>query len=271
MGELFNIILIQPTTNVLLFFHYIFSNIHLPFAFGFSIIALTAAVRLLLHPLFREQIKMTKKMEDIKPHMAKLNALHKEDKKKLQEEQMKLYKEHGLNPASGCVFALVQMPIFFSLYQVLSKFVTNGAHPDKIIAAINKLAYAPFLRVTQLDPYFFGINLWVTPSQYQKMGWWYLLIPVMTGILQYLQVQVSLPKKVVVDQKIVKKDVKKEAAPASSQDDMQKMMSTQMKFMFPLMIAWFSYTLPVGLSLYWNIFSLFSIVQYKFHKHTPIK
>jgi len=45
--------------------------------------------------------------------------------------------------------------------------------------------------------------------------------------------------------------------------DFQKAMNTQMKFIFPLMIGWFSYTLPVGLSLYWNIFSLFSIMQYK--------
>src|SRR5436305_468987 len=103
---------------------------------------MTALIRLLLHPLARQQIALSKKMEEAKPHMAKLTEKHKDDKKKLQEEQMKLYKELGVNPASGCLFAIVQIPVFLALYQVLMKFVTNGNHPEKIILAINHVVYA---------------------------------------------------------------------------------------------------------------------------------
>jgi YidC/Oxa1 family membrane protein insertase len=266
MFHLFDLILIQPTTNLLLFFHYIFLAVHLPFAFGFSIVGLTVLIRLILHPIFYQQIAMAKKMEEVKPHMDKLNEKHKDDKKKLQEEQMKLYRELGINPASGCLFAIVQIPVFLALYQVLQKFISNGAHPEKMIEAINKMAYAPFLRVQSLDPHFFGLNLWASPSQFNKYGWIYLLIPVLTGFLQYLQVSVASPKKkVLAENEIVKKDDKDKKA--NSSEDMQKMMSTQMKYMFPVMIGYFSYTLPIGLSLYWNLFSLFSIAQYvMYHK-----
>ncbi len=254
--NIFEILLIQPTVNSILFFYNIFQNIGLPFAFGFSLIALTVSVRLLLHPFFHQQIKMTKKMEEVKPQMAKLTEKHKDDKKKLVEEQSKLYKEMGINPAMGCLFAIVQLPIFISLYQVLTKFVGNGHNMSHIVADINKYAYATWLKVQSLDPNFFGINLWVMPSQFQQHGYFYLVIPLITAALQYFQVALSTPS-----QKPALATTNKEEK-KSGADDMQAAMMTQMKYIFPVMIGYFSFTLPVGLSLYWDIFSIFSIVQY---------
>lgn len=196
-------------------------------------------------------------MEKIKPQLDHLSKKHKDDKKKLQEEQMRLYKEMGINPASGCLFAIIQIPIFIGLYNVLSLFLLNGG-VTKIISEVNKIVYFDFLKITaKIDPYFFGLNLGVAPSHYQKYGFYYLLIPLITAFLQYYQVVLSTPKPPPAPK------VKEEPAKKEEGQNMQKMMSTQMKFLFPLMIGWFSYTLPVGLSLYWNIFSLFSIAQYK--------
>lgn len=257
MGELFTIVFKNPTINLLLFFYQLFLLIRLPGAFGLAIIALTISIRLLLHPFFKQQMELSDKMNRVKPHLDKLAEKHKNDKKKLQEEQLKLYKETGINPASGCIFAIIQMPVFIALYQVLFGFFDKQKNIAQVIDGINKLVYFPFLKIRSIDPSFFGFNLAIPPAQYQKYGWYYLAIPVITAILQYLQVSVTTPKTVEKKQTQDKKDKKDDS------EDMQKIMSTQMKFMFPLMIGIFSYQLPIGLSLYWNIFSIFSITQYR--------
>lgn len=255
-------ILFFPFINILLFLYRGFLFLRIPFAFGFSIIALTALIRFALHPFFHKQTMMARKMAKIKPQLDHFSKKYKGDKRKLQEEQMKLYKEMGVNPASGCLFALIQMPIFIALYQVLSEFFMKG-DMVKIVAKVNKIVYFEFLKITSIDPMFFGINLGIAPSQFQKYGWYYLIIPALTAFLQYMQVKVSTPaspisgKAVAVQKKEGVDDKKKDTS------DMQGMMNTQMKYIFPVMIGWFSYTLPVGLSLYWNIFSLFSIIQAK--------
>lgn len=256
--NIFNTILVFPILNILLFFHQIFLFIRLPGAFGLAIVSLTVLVRLVLHPFFKKQLETSKKMQDLKPHLDRLSSKHKNDKKKIQEEQMRLFKEAGINPASGCLFMIIQIPVFIALYNTLSLFLTNG-NMTKVIGEINKVVYSPLLRIQTIDPWFFGFNLAVAPN---KAGvWYYYLIPLITAVLQYFQTVTMTPPAApaLAEKKTdpAKKDEK------SGSDDFQKAMNTQMKFIFPLMIGWFSYTLPVGLSLYWNIFSIFSIIQYK--------
>lgn len=256
VGQIFNTIFFYPTVNLLLLFYKAFISIGLPGAFGFAIVGLTLTVRLILHPFFKQQMDTTKKMQDIKPHMDALSVKHKDDKKKLQEEQMKLYQQAGINPAAGCIFMIVQIPVFIALYNSLNLFLT--ANTKAGLLAINKIAYSPMLYVSSIDPYFLGFNLTMSP---QKSGmWFYYIIPIVTAILQYFQVQTTMPSQPKKD-KNDKKDEKKNDA-----GDFQSAMNTQMKFIFPLMIGWFSYTLPVGLSLYWNIFSIFSIMQSRLMK-----
>jgi YidC/Oxa1 family membrane protein insertase len=205
---------------------------------------------------------MAKKMEELKPHLDRLSKKHKDDKKRLQEEQLKLYKQMGINPAAGCLFAIIQMPIFIALYNVLSIFLLNGGvSKTKIVDQINKIVYIGLLKITSINPWFFGFNLGVAPAHYHKFGTHYLIIPVITAFLQYLQITLSTPK--ASSAKTAIKITEKKSEGKEDSEDMQKIMSTQMKFMFPLMIGWFSYSLPIGLSLYWNIFSIFSIIQYK--------
>jgi YidC/Oxa1 family membrane protein insertase len=250
----FNTVLVFPILNVLVAFYKLFLTIKLPGAYGFAIITLTVLVRLLLHPFFKQQLETAKKMQELKPHLDKLSQKHKGDAKKLQEEQMKLYQQAGLNPAAGCIFMIIQIPIFIALYQTLTLLLVNG-HKVDIVSQINKVLYSPILKISAIDPVFFGLNLALTPA---KGGHWlFYLIPVITAFLQYLQVQVSTPAM-----------TPPPAAPTadkkpSGTDDFQKAMNTQMKYFFPLMIGWFTLNLPIGLALYWNIFSIFSIVQYR--------
>ncbi len=252
----FNTIFVFPILNILVFLYKILSFIRIPGAFGFAIILLTVLVRLVLHPFFKQQLETAKKMQDIKPHLDRLSQKHKKDPKTLQQEQLKLYQQAGINPASGCLFMIIQIPVFIALYNTLSVFLLNG-NAAKIITQINKALYSPLLTISTINPWFFGFDLALSPS---KAGqWYYYLIPVITGVLQYLQVQVSMPSTAPATTEIVKKGEEKK----DNGGDFQKAMNTQMKFIFPIMIGWFSYTLPVGLSLYWNIFSLFSIMQYR--------
>lgn len=261
IGALYNLLLVNPTINFLLLFLFIFSTWQIPGSLGWAIIALTASIRLLLNPLFAKQMKTARDIEMLRPKLAALNDKHKNDKQQLQKEQLKLYQDHGINPASGCVTGLIQMPVFIALYHVLQLFLTN---PDvsKIVSEVNSVAYTDLIKITTIDPMFFGFNLAANPSQFQKLGWYYLIIPVVTAILQYYQISmqsptVSTPKKV-EDKSSKKKGDKKDEK--DSGEDMQVAMAKQMKIMFPLMIGYFSYVFPVGLALYWNIFSLFSII-----------
>jgi len=246
----FSSVFIIPILNLLVLFYVAFTYIRIPWAFGFAIVALTALVRIILRPFFNQQMETAKKMQELKPQIDNLQKRYKEDKKTLQQEQLKLYQQAGINPAAGCLFMIVQIPVFIALYQALLLFLQKGDQ-TKIIAEINNVVYFPFLKITSIDPWFFGFNLALSPSTANNP--FYFIIPVITAFLQYYQVKVSTPTLPKPKTEGVKEN----------KDDLQSAMNTQMKYIFPLLIGWFSYTLPVGLSLYWNIFSLFSIIQYK--------
>ncbi|MFO0703101.1 MAG: YidC/Oxa1 family membrane protein insertase [Patescibacteria group bacterium] len=282
---MFDTIIIQPILNALVAIYKGLNIISVPYSFGFAIITLTALIRGALHPFFKQQIDSQKKMNELKPKLAELETKFKDDKSRLQQAQLDLYKEHGINPASGCLFAIVQIPVFIGLYQVLNKFVTAGSD-SKMVATINKMLYSPSLTISKIDPNFFIFNLAQSPSHFrifefstkaglqihnQNLAYsYYLLIPIITAVLQYFQASANIPTPVKkVENKEINKNEKDnnsgdkntEKKPESFSDEFQSAMNTQMKYFFPIMIGFFSYTLPVGLSLYWNIFSIFSIMQ----------
>lgn len=271
---MFDALIINPFLNAIVFLYGVFSSLSIPGAFGFSIIALTGFFRLALHPFFKQQIESQQKITALRPKMTELEKKHKDDKTRLQQAQLDLYKEHGINPASGCLFAIVQLPIFIGLYQTLSRFV-DAAGNATAVDAINKVLYSPAMALKTLDPYFFGFNLAVAPQTYkifdvsfsnglvflpQNISYaHYMLIPLITGLLQYVQAQKTISAQPVPEKKDTSSTADKK--PESFSNDFQSAMNTQIKYFFPVMIGFFSYQLPVGLSLYWNIFSLFSIIQ----------
>src|SRR3970040_2560057 len=137
IGQIFTIILIQPLTNLLVASFQLFQFLHVPFALGFAIIALTVIIRFILYPFTASQIRTSRKMQDLAPHLSNLKEKHKDDKKKHQEEMMKLYKEHGVNPAAGCLPVIIQIPIIWGLYSVLQQIVSLG--PKDVVLNINKI------------------------------------------------------------------------------------------------------------------------------------
>ncbi|MDQ1683564.1 MAG: YidC/Oxa1 family rane protein insertase [Frankiaceae bacterium] len=101
-------------------------------AWALSIVLLTMAMRLLLFPLFVKQIKSQRAMSALQPQMKELQAKYKNDKEKLNQEMMALWREHGTNPLAGCLPVIVQIPVFFALFRVL-----NSLHPNKGCVDVN--------------------------------------------------------------------------------------------------------------------------------------
>ena len=115
---LWNQLFVWPIVNVLVTLYKFFEWLHIPGALGFAVIGLTVLIRLVLYPLMAAQMKSAKKMQNLKPHLDAINAKHKDDKKALQQAQLDLYKQHGVNPAAGCLPLLIQMPVLIALYNV---------------------------------------------------------------------------------------------------------------------------------------------------------
>lgn len=243
--SIWNQLLIWPILNILIAIYKGLAFLKVPGAFGFAIIGLTILIRGVLTPVTKAQLKSAKKMQDLKPHLDELSKKHKDDKTKLQQAQLALYKDAGVNPAAGCLPLLVQIPVFISLYNVFIQ-VLDGSGTE-FISKVNQVLYHPALRIEGLDLNFFGIGLAVKPNQWQTQGIWLLAIPVITGLLQYWQTRLMIPP-------APKKD------PAAQEDQMMQMQK-QMGLMMPVMIGFFALSFPVGLSLYWNTFSVFGIIQ----------
>ncbi|HLB60610.1 MAG TPA: YidC/Oxa1 family membrane protein insertase [Patescibacteria group bacterium] len=250
----FNQFLIWPFINALILFYKGFASFSIPFPLGWAIIGLTLTVRTILHPLTKTQMESARRMQELKPELDKLTKKHKGDRKKLQEEQVKLYQKHGINPAAGCLPMLLQFPILIALYQVFFKVLGNG-NIEETVGAINTIAYHPALRIESLDLSFFGLQLGYTPSQWQTAGWWLLAIPVVTAGLQWYQTKKLMPPVPVAD----KPDKDKGKKDESFAVEMQK----QMALIMPVMIGVFSYSLPIGLSLYWNTYTVLALVNGK--------
>ncbi|MCL4365906.1 YidC/Oxa1 family membrane protein insertase, partial [Patescibacteria group bacterium] len=194
IGDIFNLIFFGPIINLLVLILQGLQALHIPGALGFAIMILTIAIRLLVWPFMSSQIKATKKMADLKPHLDELKKKHKDDKQALAAAQMALYKEHGVNPAGGCLPAIIQIPVFIALYQsIINILPGTGGQLDKI----NSLLYFPSLKLpSSLDPSFFGLNLGVKPSEFGQYGVALLLIPVVTAGLTFIQSKMALPKPV---------------------------------------------------------------------------
>lgn len=253
----FNVVLVIPILNILLLLYSLFSFLKFPGPLGFSIIALTLLINFLLLPLTKKQKIMTQKLNELKPALDKLAKKYKNDKSKLQQEQLKLYQSAGVNPGVGCLLPFIQIPFFIALYQVLSLFLIDHKGIN-IVENINQVVYFSFLKIKSIDSLFFGFNLALSP---QKAGvWYYFFIPLITALLQYFQVNLMTPK---IEKSIDEKNQEEKDKEDKNSEDIQKMMNIQMKFFMPAFIAWISYTLPVGLALYWNVYSIFNIIFYK--------
>ncbi len=246
--NLFEVILVNPLLNVLVAFYHALFFINMPYALGFSIILVTVIIKIILHPLTVIQLKAAKQMQELAPQINKIKEKYKGDMQRQQQETMALYKSSGFNPASGCLPALIPIPLFLGLYWALDKLVKV-----KSPAELNGALYFEWLRLDVLwNTTFFGIPLGKSPAELMSSyGVFILLVPVVTALLQLIQ------SKMMMARKAASKDKVKSDKP----DDFATVFQKQSLFLLPLFIGYVTYTFPFGLSLYWNTFTIFGIIQ----------
>jgi len=245
MNEVFfspwDLIILYPMITL----YKVFELLSFPHPLTFSIIAVTVFLRLLIYPLMSVQIRSMQKMQKLAPEISKIKEIHKGDAKMIQQETMRLYKENGINPAAGCLPMLIQLPILFILYFVVIDIVKQA---ELVTVKVNEVIKPEFLKLTgPIDQSFFFFPLGQSPAQlFTDFGIFIFIIPLLTGFFQFIQSKMMYPQK-------KKGEVKK--------DDFMSIFQSQTLYIFPVMIAVFSYTLPFGLSLYWNTLTLFGIIQ----------
>jgi YidC/Oxa1 family membrane protein insertase len=255
ISNIFNTVFFGPIVNLIVLVIRILESIGIPGALGFAIIILTFLIRMLIWPLMASSMKSMKKMAELKPKIEELKVRHKDDKSALAAAQMALYKEHGINPAGGCLPTLIQIPPLIAIYQVIYAFFEGATGLEKI----NKVLYNPDWRLSDIpDLHFLGLNLADKPSNALSSGAYLLfLIPVITALLQLIQSKMMAPKPV----KVYPSDSPKEKKEKESVEDTMEAVQGQMMFLMPLMIGYISFNFPIGLALYWNTLTLIGIVQ----------
>jgi YidC/Oxa1 family membrane protein insertase len=191
--------------------------------YGVAILVLTFLVKLVLFPLTRKSQMSMVRMQQLQPLIAKLKVKHKGDKKKVGQEQMKLFKDHGANPMSGCLPMMLQMPVFFALFRTLQSSFEMRQAP--FVAWIGDLSAAD--------------QLFQLPFTLPIIGGWFNLLPILMGGASFVQMKLT-PKN-------------------TSGDDPQAKMQQRMMQMMPLMFPIMLYNFASGLALYWTTSTIISI------------
>ena len=151
--------------------------------YGVSIIFLTLLIRLVTWPLTNKQLSSAKAMQDLQPEIKKLQEKYKNDKEKLNAETMELWKKHKVNPASGCLPLLIQMPVLWAMFQVLR-------HPPTGIAEQSFMLLGIDTRIALLST-IEGVTVWQ-----QHPGYWLLVL--LSGATTYFQQKLMIDRKSVV-------------------------------------------------------------------------
>jgi len=203
--------------------------------FGLAIIILTLIVRILFFPLNNYSFKSMAKMKVLQPEMLRIKELYKDDVKRTQQEMMALYKREKVNPLSGCLPILVQIPIFFAVYKML--FVTLEMRHAPFFGWIKDLSAADPTTIFNL----FGLIPWNPPS-FLMIGVW----PILMGITMYFQMKLNPTPPDPIQAKIFA--------------------------FFPLIMTVMLATFPSGLVVYWTVSNVLTMAQqYYIMKKTTVK
>ncbi len=225
--NIWELIIVQPLTNILIVLsHYLGDS------FGLAIVILTIVVNLALLPMTLSQIRSSKKMQELQPKLAELQKKYGKDRQKLAQEQMNLYKTAGIKPV-GCAFSmLVQMPVWFALYQ--SIMLALASTPEGLLE-LSRFCYPwdVIFNALPLSRSFLGMDL--------SQPFWVLAI--LVGVTMWVQQKMT----------------------STPTGDARTEQQTQMMlWMMPLLFTFMSLSFPAGLALYWVASSLFRIIlQYR--------
>ena len=203
--------------------------------FGIAIVLITLAIRALFFPLANFSFRSMAKMKAVQPEMARLKELHKDDKVKLQQEMMALYRKEKINPASGCLPVLIQIPFFFAIYKML--FISLEMRHQPFFGWIKDLSAADPTSIFNL----FGLIPWDPPS-FMVIGIW----PILMGASMWVQQKLN---------------------PAPTDPIQAKIFA-----FFPLFLTIILASFPSGLVVYWTVNNILTIAQqWVINKNTTVK
>jgi len=239
--DIWNDVLVYPLLSLLVIFY---DFIH---DFGLAVVVVTVLIRLLLYPLYVAQIRSSRSMQELAPALNDIKKKYGGDRAKLNEEQMKLYKERGVNPAGGCLPMVVFLPVLIAMYsafQQAPKF--NGATLQEIVHR-----YLPFVEVgippdSKIDMTAHWLPWIQAAGRDLSMADPYFILPVLSGVLQLVASVMAMPRN-----------------PPKTDDPTQRTMQS-MSYTFPLITIVLFNQFPAGVFIYYITTTLFQIVQQYF-------
>ena len=203
--------------------------------FGIAIVLITLAIRVIFFPLANYSFRSMAKMKALQPELTRLKELHKEDKVKLQQEMMALYRKEKINPASGCLPILIQIPFFFAIYKML--FISLEMRHQPFFGWIQDLSAKDPTTIFNL----FGIIPWDPPG-FLIIGIW----PILMGLTMFFQQKLN---------------------PAPPDPIQAKIFA-----FFPLFLTIILAPFPSGLVVYWTVNNILTIAQqWVIMKKTKVK
>ncbi len=210
---------------------------------GIGIVIFTICARLVILPLTLSSIRSSRRMQELQPMIKELQRKYGKDQRKLQEETLELYRQYKINPAGSCLPLLLQLPIFFGVYQAVTHLMIPS-YQQYLSAGVKAALEEPAVREIFTRP-FLGLDLGMAtwgPAPLGFNGVEYLILPVLSIVLQFVQQLMATPR---------------------VQDPQQKAMMQAMMIM-PLVFGYIAFTFPSGAVLYWVVSSLVGVVQQYF-------
>ena len=227
---MFDAVLIRPIINLMLVIYRFLGQETIV-----AVALVTLLLRLALTPLQLKQQKSAKVQQALKPKMDEIQKKYKDDREKLSQEQMKLYREAGVNPAAGCLPLLIQLPLMIGLYQAITRVLAST--PLQLLTLPSNIyRWIPGLSsLIPLKSQFLWLDLSLPDPYY--------VLPVLVVISAWYYQKLLTP-------------------PSANADPQAAAMSKQMQIMMPLMTGFFAATYASGLAIYFLISNLVGLLQY---------
>lgn len=224
--SIFTTIFYQPVLNLLVLLY----NITPLNDFGVAVVLLTIIIKLIFWPLGSKAIKSQKSLQDLQPKIDEIKNKYKDDKVASSQKIMDLYKENKINPFSSCLPLLIQLPFLWSVFRIFRTGVENNLD----------LVY-PFISTPEaINTISLGVVDLSTPNIY---------LAVLAGAAQFLQARMVTTKKPAIK------------TPGSKDENMMAIMNKQMLFIMPALTVFIGLSLPGGLTLYWFVVTLITVIQ----------
>lgn len=233
MGGIFFTTFYQPIFNLLIWLYNV-----LPFAdIGFAIIATTVIIKLILFPLTYRSLKSQKDLREIQPKIKQIREELKDDREKMAQELMAVYKEHNVNPLASCLPLLLQIPVFFALFRVLQAGLQD----------VDETILYPFIQDPgMVDMVFLGLI---------DLGQISIPLAVLAAISQYFQAKQTIVERPAAEVR--------DKEPARDEDMLASMNKTMVYFVPVITLVFGATSLPGGVMLYWLFTTIITIISYR--------